>query len=135
MLAQLAGAAPGERELYEPEQCERAQDGRRECEPELAPARGDRAVALVRLEQERHAARAGNSEIDLEQLVEPTLETILRLRKIADFGLRPRDVAELLRTRCVVRADQAVLVRVHDAAGRVPDLDAHDPAAADPAPD
>src|SRR5262245_42968606 len=137
VLAQLPGAAIRERQLDQPEQCKRPEDRRCEREPEVTAARGDRAEALVGLEQKRPAVRTANRQVHLEQLPEVALEAILGPREVAHLrdGLPGGYGALLVAAEWIARADQPVLVGVDDTTRLIPDLHAHNAVAKHPATD
>ncbi len=118
----------GERHLDQLEDDERADQSRREREPDVRPARGDGAEALVALEEQRLAVRRRDRQVDLEQLAEALLESVLRRREVADIrgDGAAADRGDLVGAECVPRADQAMVVRVDDRPVGSPDLQPHD---------
>ena len=89
---------------------------------------GDRAGALVDLEQQRGSRGRPDSGVRLDQLALTTVERVLGPVEIAHLYLSPALAQErpLLRIERVAPTDLRRVVRVEDAPLRRPDLRTHD---------
>ena len=119
---------PCEWELDHGEEDEGCERDVAELPEDACPAVVDEARPVVLLVAKALSRRRRQAYVHLEQLPELALEPVLRLVEVAHLGGDPvvLELGALLRAHGIASADQPGLVRVHDAAGLVPDLDAHD---------
>ena len=124
--AQTARHRPGQRDLDQLQQHERADRDGRELGPQLAADRGDTAVAEVGLVQHRLARRGVQLLIDLEQL-RLGLELVLVGPEIAHLGVRLAGLEdlELVGLEFELLSDEARLVGVEDHTVLRPQLHPH----------
>ena len=121
---EAAGHRPRERDLEDEQDDQPAQQRRRERAQQPFGARGDRAEALVDLEEHLGPVRRADRRVGLQQLALLAFVAVLGLGEV-----------ELLLAEPVALPDQRRLVGVQDAPVLGPDLHAHDRRAQDLARD
>ena len=116
---------PGQRDLHELQENQRAERDRGELGPDLVLPLRHRCIREVGLEQQLLAGRSAHGLVDLEQLAPATLEPVLGLGQIAHAGngVAAFQGAAGVGGQRVGQSDQLRLVGVHDPPRCRPDLD------------